>query len=94
MRSDYQTEERRSLTARLLSVVTHRTHRITILILFSYVTAVIGLALVFLIDFEVSEGIMLPLGVALLFLSFVTLFYVSVTITNIGEGSDRLRRRK
>lgn len=70
------------LGTRLLS----RSRRITLLIAVAYVSAAVGLVVSFLAGEVSPESTLTTVGVALLGLSFVCLFVVSVTIQRLFDG--------
>lgn len=73
-----------SVTTRLLRLLLDPTSRVSLLVLLSYAAAVLGILVgVFGGGFEQPETTAAAAGIALLGLSFVLMFYVSVTLASL-----------
>lgn len=72
-----------SLFDRATRVLFDRSKRISALITVSYAAAALGLAITLVGGIDGPTGGGIVLGLVLLFISFVTLFYVSVTLVAV-----------
>lgn len=78
--------DRSSLSDRAMRVVTDPGRRVTLLIVVAYVTAALGLGVAFLGGVEEPHTGSATFGIVLLFVSFVSLFLVSVTVLHLEQG--------
>ena len=70
---------------RFVRLALDRSKRLSVLIAVGYVAAVAGLAVGF-VGADRPQGDVAAAGIVLLFLSFASLFYVSISIVSLGDG--------
>lgn len=75
-----------SLSDRAVRLVTDPSRRVPVLIVVAYVTAALGLGVAFLGGVEDPNTDVATYGIVLLFVSFLSLFYVSVTVLHLEHG--------
>lgn len=73
-------------TARHVRILLDPTSRLTVMILLSYVTAGIGVWIGFTGGFDRPTASRAGFGIAMLAVSFLLLFYVSVTLVSFRGG--------
>ena len=78
--------ETSSWTNRAIRLVTDPSRRVAFLIVVAYVAAALGLGVAFFGGIRNPTSDYATYGIALLFLSFVCLFYVSVTVLSLDQG--------
>lgn len=71
---------------RAIRLVTDPSRRVSVLIAVSYVAAALGLGVAFLGGINNPNSDLATLGIVLLFVSFASLFYVSVTVLTLEHG--------
>lgn len=72
---------------RALRLVTDPRRRVATLVVVAYVAAVLGLGVAFFGGINNPTSDFALLGIVLLFVSFASLFYVSVTVITLEQGS-------
>lgn len=72
-----------SLLDRAARLLFDRSKRISVLIAVSYLAATAGLAITLVGGFDGPTGDAIAVGLVLLFVSFATLFYVSISLVAI-----------
>ena len=79
--------ERRSLLDRARGLVTDQGHRVTVFTVVAYLAAALGLGVAFLGGIDDPNSALATVGIVLLFVSFASLFYVSVTVLSLEQGA-------
>lgn len=74
-----------TLYDRLVRLAFDRGRRLSLLIVVGYVAALLGVAIAFL-GLDRPGGDVVAVGLALLFLAFVALFVVSVSLASLDQG--------
>lgn len=75
-----------SLYDRAVRLLSDPGGRVMILTVVAYVAAALGLGVAFFGGINHPSSEFATYGIVLLFVSFVTLFYVSLTVINLAEG--------
>ena len=75
-----------ALRERIVRTLISRSGRLTVLIALGYLAGGLGVAVAFLGGIDEPTSDFAALGILLLFLSFACMFYVSVTMIDIGAG--------
>lgn len=81
-----RSSEPRSWSERALHLLTDPVRRVTVLIVIAYAAAALGLGVAFFGGIDNPNSDFATLGIVLLFVSFASLFYVSVTVLNLEHG--------
>ena len=81
-----QPAEPTTLTDRLLRLVTDPSRRVPALIVLAYVAAALGLGVAFFGGVRDPNSDFATVGIVFLSVSFVCLFYVSVTVLSLEQG--------
>lgn len=76
-----------TLTDRVVRLVTDPSRRVPALIVVAYVAAALGLGVAFLGGIRNPNSDFATVGIVLLFVSFLCLFYVSVTVLALDQGN-------
>ena len=74
-----------ALSDRLARLVFDRGRRLSLLIVVGYAAALVGVGIAFL-GLDRPGGDVVAVGIALLFLAFVALFVVSVSLASLDRG--------
>lgn len=75
-----------SWSDRVLRVLTDPGRRVPVLIVVAYVAATLGVGVAFFGGINNPTSDLATVGILLLFVSFASLFYVSVTVLNLEHG--------
>lgn len=75
-----------TLTDRVVRLVTDPSRRVPALIVVAYVAAALGLGVAFFGGIRNPNSNLATVGIVLLFVSFLCLFYVSVTVLALDQG--------
>lgn len=75
-----------SWSDRAIRLLTDPSRRVAVLILVAYVAAALGLGVAFFGGIRNPTTDYATYGIALLFVSFVCLFYVSITVVSLEQG--------
>lgn len=78
--------EPNSWSDRALRLITDPSRRVGLLITIAYVSAALGLGVAFFGGIDDPNSNFATLGIVLLFLSFASLFYVSVTVLSLEQA--------
>lgn len=75
-----------SWTDRVLQLITDPSRRVGLLITIAYASAALGLGVAFFGGINDPNSHFATLGIVLLFVSFASLFYVSVTVLSLEQA--------